>query len=70
MKPLKIVLAFSSFTGLTQAYLVKTSIAHNNYSTPRFLEDSDPTSAESAAQIVIFKPSIDFPSFEILITGL
>ena len=70
MKPLKIVLAFSSFTGLTQAYLVKISIAHNNYSIPRFLEDNDPTSAESAAQIFIFKPSIDFPSFEILISGL
>ena len=46
------VLAFLLFKSLTQAYLVKTSITHNKYLTPRFLEDNDPTSAKSAAQIL------------------
>ena len=43
-----------SFEGLTHAYLVKTSIAHNEYLRPWFFKDSDPISAESAAQILSF----------------
>ena len=31
---------------------MKTSITRNKYLTPRFLEDSDPISAKSAAQIL------------------
>ena len=45
-------LAFLSFKGLTQAYLMKTSIIHNKYLTPRFLEDKDPLSAQSAVQVL------------------
>ena len=45
-------LAFLSFKGLPQVYLVKTSITHNKYLTPQFLEDNDPISYKSAAQIL------------------
>ena len=44
--------SFLSFKRLTQAYLVKTSIAHNEYLTPQFLEEKNPISAEPAAQIL------------------
>ena len=64
MKPLSNFLDFLSFTGLTQTYLVKTSITHNNHSTPQFLEDNDPISTKFAAPIFIFKSGIDFFSFE------
>ena len=49
--PLRTVLPFLSFKGLTQTYLVKTSMTHNKYLTPQFLEVNDPISAKSAAQI-------------------
>ena len=46
---MKNCLKFSSFKGLTQENLVKTSIAHNKYLSPRFLVDNDPVSAKYAA---------------------
>ena len=52
MKPWTTVLDFLSFKGLTQAYLVKTSITHVKYLTTRFLEDNDTISAKSIAQIL------------------
>ena len=56
-KPWATAPAFLSFKGLTQAYLVKTSITHNKYLTPRFLEDKDPLSAQSAVQILSLNPA-------------
>ena len=41
-KPLKIVLVLLSLKGLTQAYLMKTSMADNKYLASQFLEDNDP----------------------------
>ena len=41
-KPLKIVLVLLSLKGLTQAYLMKASMAHNKYLASQFLEDNDP----------------------------
>ena len=52
MKSLRTVLPFLTFKGLTHAYLVKTSLVHNKYSTFSFFEDNDPISAKSAAQIL------------------
>ena len=48
----KIVLAFLPCKGLTQAYLVIASNAHNKYLTPQFLEDDYPISAKSATQLL------------------
>ena len=43
------VLTFLSFKVLNQVYLVETSVMHNKYLTPQFLEDKDnPISAKSA----------------------
>ena len=42
-----------TFLLLSQAYVVKTSITHNKYLTPQFLEDSDPFSTKSAANFYI-----------------
>ena len=44
--------SFLSFKSLTQAYLAKTSITHNKYLTPQFLEENNLNSAELAAQIL------------------
>ena len=53
MKSWRMVLDFLSFKGLTHACLSKV-IAHNEYLRPWFFKDSDPISAESAAQILSF----------------
>ena len=45
-------MAFLSFKGLIQAYLVKTYITHNKYLTPQLKEDNDSISARSAAQLL------------------
>ena len=42
---------FLYFKGFTYAYLVKTSMTHNKYLTLLFLENNDPISGKSAAQI-------------------
>ena len=46
---------FLSFTGLTQAYLVKTSIINNKYLTTQLKEDNEPISAKYAAQTLFLK---------------
>ena len=51
IKALRTVLPFLSFKGLTHAYLVKTSMAHNKYLTFFFLEDNDSDSVKYAAQM-------------------
>ena len=51
-KPFRTDLAFLSFKGLTQAYTVETFITHNKYLTHQFLEENDPISAKSAAEIL------------------
>ena len=51
IKLLRNVLAFLSIKDLTQAYLVKTSITHNNYVTSQFLEENGPVSAKSKVEI-------------------
>ena len=60
IKALKTVWPISSFKGLTQAYLVKTSFTNNKYLTFRLLEENDPISAKSAAQIVFESPVDSF----------
>ena len=42
-----------TFLLLSEAYVVKTSITHNKYLTPQFLEDNDPFSTKSAANFYI-----------------
>ena len=44
--------SFLSVKGLTQLYLIKTSITHNKYFTPQFSENNDPISAKFAAQML------------------
>ena len=39
-------------------------MTHNKYLTFRFLEDNDPISAKSVAQILFFKSRIDSSSFD------
>ena len=51
-KPRKTISSFLSFKGLTQTYLVKTSITHNKYLTARFFDNNKPISAKSAAQVL------------------
>ena len=63
IKQLRILLAFSSFESLTQAYLVKTSIALNKYLTPQFLEDNDLISSKPPTQIFPFRSCIQFYFF-------
>ena len=41
--------SFLSLKGLTNVYLVKTSITHSKYLTGRFLENTDPILAKFAA---------------------
>ena len=60
----KSVIVFLSFKELTREYLMKTSITHNKYLAPRFIEDIDPTLAIFAAQILSLKSYINFSSFE------
>ena len=43
---------FLSFKDLTYAYLVKTSMTYNKCLTFLFLQDNDPISAKSAAQML------------------
>ena len=52
IKALRTVLPFLSFKRLTHGYLVKTSMTHNEYSIFLFLEENDPISDKSAAQIL------------------
>ena len=52
IKAFRTVLPFLSFSGLTDAYLVKTSVKHNTHFIFLFYEDNDPISAKSAAQIL------------------
>ena len=51
-KALRTVLLILLFKDLTHVYLEKTSMTHYKYSTFRFLEDNDPVSAKSAAQML------------------
>ena len=51
-KNIKNFFAFLSFKGLTNAYLVKTSLTHNKHLTSLFFEENDHISAKSAAQIL------------------
>ena len=64
------VLAFSSVKGFTQTYLVKISIMHNKYLTPRLKEDNVPISAKCAAKISSFNLEYTFLYFKILISCL
>ena len=69
MKALRTVLAYLSFKGLTHAYLLKTSMAHNKYLTFLFFEDNDSISAKSAAQILSLNLACTFLLLNFLITG-
>ena len=55
-KPLKIVLVLLSLKGLTQAYLMKASMAHNKYLASQFLEDNDPLFSYVSCPNIIFGP--------------
>ena len=59
---------------LTHAYSVKASMTHNEYLTAQFLEDNDPISAKSGAQILSLNFEYSFFFFffflNFLITGL
>ena len=68
VKPLRTALAFLSIKGLTQIYLVKTSMTHK-YLTPQFLEDNNTISAKSATQISSLNQALDFLLLSFLITG-
>ena len=52
IKPCRNVLAFLSFKGLTQGYLLKTSMALNKYSIPRLKKYNDVITAETTTQIL------------------
>ena len=57
MRAFRTVLPFLTFKGLTNAYLVKTSMAQNRYITFLFFEDNDPVSAKAGAQILSLNPA-------------
>lgn len=69
-KLLRTGLVFSSFKGLTHAYLAKTSMTHNKNLTNQFLEDNDHILAKSVAQILPSKLKYPFSFLDFLITGL
>ena len=66
IKAVKTVLPFLSFEVLIHSYLVKTSMTHNKYLRFLILEDNDPSSAKSAAQIL----SLNLAKTFFLTTGL
>ena len=57
MRAFRTVLPFLTFKGLTNAYLVKTSMTQNRYITFLFFEDNDPVSAKAGAQILSLNPA-------------
>ena len=70
IKAFRTVLPFLFFTGLTHAYLVKTSLTHNKYLTFLLLENNDPISAKPAAQILSLNLTYTFLLLDFLVTGL
>ena len=50
--------------------MVKTSITHNKYLTPRLLEDNHSSSSKSAAQILFLNLAYTFLLLNFLITDL
>ena len=49
---------------------MKTTVTHNKYLTPQFLEDNDPISAKSAAQTLSLNLVLTFLLLNFLIIGL
>ena len=70
IKIFSIVLPFLPVKGLFHAYLVKTSITHNQYLTFLFFEDNDAISAKSAAKILFSNVAYIFLYLNFLIIGL
>ena len=70
IKIFSIVLPFLPVKGLFHAYLVKTSITHNQYLTFLFFEDNDAISAKSTAKILFSNVAYIFLYLNFLIIGL